>query len=167
MKKIKSWFSKILFRLIQFLSLKLPYKWRGQLQDGHNSYLQLYELRSAYNACLFNEWSKTGKYEVRKCRRHYSGRQLPNGKWEVVDISNDHFMVYAITGGGVISSHYHMDKWNMFQIRQVHNPTFTWDQHKADDLIYRLKLIAVVGAIKPNPNESAKRIARRRKRKKS
>ena len=34
--------------------------------DGYHTFKELYEFRKVYNAVLFNEWAKQGKYNVHK-----------------------------------------------------------------------------------------------------
>lgn len=37
-----------------------------RVSDGYHTFLELYEFRKVYNALLFNEWYKQGKYQVHK-----------------------------------------------------------------------------------------------------
>ena len=41
-----------------------------RVSDGYHTFSELYEFRKMYNALLFNEWYKQGKYQVHKSWKH-------------------------------------------------------------------------------------------------
>ena len=45
-----------------------------RVSDGYHTFLELYEFRKVYNALLFNEWYKQGKYQVHKSWKHNDGK---------------------------------------------------------------------------------------------
>lgn len=42
----------------------------GELRDGYHSFNELYRFRMLYNAALFNEWARQGKYDVHRSTSH-------------------------------------------------------------------------------------------------
>lgn len=101
----------------------------GQLSDGYHTFDELYEFRKLYNAALFNEWFKQGKYNVVKSKNHSDGEPCFGGGW---------FVVYATTPFGQISNHYEIKDWRLFQCDTV-DLAPVWDGHNAEDVKYRLK----------------------------
>lgn len=53
----------------------------GNVSDGYHTFNELYEFRKVYNAVLFNEWARLGKYEVHKSRKHHDGTLCFGGGW--------------------------------------------------------------------------------------
>jgi len=49
--------------------------------DGYHTFKELYEFRKVYNAALFNEWAKEGKYNVHKSMKHHDGELCFGGFW--------------------------------------------------------------------------------------
>jgi len=102
----------------------------GELSDGYHTFNELYEFRKMYNAALFNEWSRAGKYMVHKSKKHYDGSDCFDG---------DHFIVVAILPNGMISNHYHLNDWELFQIIIHPKALFEYDGHTSKDVLERLK----------------------------
>lgn len=103
----------------------------SQISDGFHNFEELYEFRKLYNALLFNQWAKVGKYDVVKSYRHSDGNFCfkSNREW---------FIVVAQTPFGQISNHYQGDSWDLFNLPEVFKaPDF--DGHTAKDVLVRLK----------------------------
>lgn len=90
---------------------------------------ELYELRKAYNAVLFNEWARLGKYEVHKSRKHHDGTLCFGGGW---------FIVVAVLPGGQITNHYEEKDWELFKIPEEDVAKYEFDGHTSKDVINRL-----------------------------
>jgi hypothetical protein len=90
---------------------------------------ELYALRKMYHAVLFNEWGKQGLYQVHKSKRHHNGSLCFGG---------DMFIVAAILPAGLISNHYYMKDWRLFQVRETERAAFVYDGHLTADVINRL-----------------------------
>lgn len=105
----------------------------GGTSDGYHTFDELYEFRKLYNACLFNEWAKQGKWDVHKSARHSDGEECFGGGW---------FIVMAQTPSGQVSNHYEMKDWNLFKcpIRETANK---WDGHTPQDVMNTLKQVAL------------------------
>ena len=101
----------------------------GDISDWYHTFDELYECRMIYNAALFNEWYKNGKYEVYKSKRHEDGSLCFGGDW---------FIVVAILPTGQISNHYEMKDWDLFQIPEYEKMT-EFDGHTPKDVIKRIK----------------------------
>jgi len=86
--------------------------------DGYHTFNELYEFRKLYNALLFKEWKKNGKYEVYKSKRHYNGEECFGGDW---------FIVVAILPTGQISNHYEMKDWDLFDIPEYEKSKYEFD----------------------------------------
>lgn len=96
--------------------------------DGYHTFKELYDFRKVYNAVLFNEWSKQGKYNVHKSWKHSDGELCFGGGW---------FIVMANMPTGQISNHYEAKDWNLFQC-EVREKADEWDGHTAQDALERL-----------------------------
>lgn len=99
--------------------------------DGYHSFKELYEFRKLYNAALFNEWQKEGKYMVHKSKRHSDGELCFGGGW---------FIVMAQLPTGQISNHYELKDWDLFQIDELERAA-KWDGHTAQDVAKRLEAL--------------------------
>jgi hypothetical protein len=100
------------------------------ISDGYHTFGELYDFRKIYNALLFNEWAKQGKYEVHKSMRHNDGEKcFENDTW---------FIVSAMLPSGQVSNHYHIHDWDLFQIPIVEKALFSWDSHTSKDVLERL-----------------------------
>ena len=102
--------------------------------DEHHTMEELYEYRMAYNALLFNEWSRQGVNNVHKSWRHSDGELCFGGGW---------FIVSANTPYGQITNHYPEKDWGRFVIpeREFANE---WDGHDSETALNRMKkLIAI------------------------
>lgn len=97
--------------------------------DGYHTFKELYEFRKTYNAALFNEWAKQGKYEVHKSKKHFEGDECFGGGW---------FIVVAILPDGQISNHYEMKDWKLFHCEEVEKAKYEFDSHTSQDVLDRL-----------------------------
>lgn len=102
----------------------------GEASDGYHTHNELYEFRKLYNATLFNEWAKSGKYHVHKSLRHHDGDECFGGGW---------FIVVAQLPAGQITNHYKLDCWDMFRVQETEKALFEYDGHTGADTIDRLK----------------------------
>lgn len=102
----------------------------GNLSDGYHTFDELYEFRKTYNAALFNEWAKSGLYDVHKSEFHHEGDQCFGGGW---------FIVVAILPEGQISNHYEMKDWDLFNCESVNKAKYKFDGHTAQDVLNRIK----------------------------
>lgn len=98
--------------------------------DGYHTFKELYDFRKLYNALLFKEWKKNGKYEVYKSKRHYNGELCFGGDW---------FIVVAILPTGQISNHYEMKDWDLFDIPEYEKSKYEFDGHTPQDVLKRLE----------------------------
>jgi len=96
--------------------------------DGYHTFKELYEFRKVYNAVLFNEWAKQGKYNVHKSLKHSDGEDCFGGGW---------FIVTATLPSGQISNHYELKDWKLFRVDE-HVKADEWDGHTAQDVVNRL-----------------------------
>jgi hypothetical protein len=106
----------------------------NKISDGYHTFEELYEFRKIYNAALFNEWTKDGKYNVHKSIRHNDGEYCfdSGGKW---------FIVVAVLPTGQISNHYEIADWDLFKCPAKDRALFEFDGHTNRDVIERLKTI--------------------------
>lgn len=100
--------------------------------DGYHTFKELYEFRKMYNAALFNEWAKQGKFEVHKSKNHHEGEECFGGGW---------FIVVAILPEGQISNHYEMKDWDLFKCEELEKAKYEFDGHTSQDVLKRLKAI--------------------------
>lgn len=101
----------------------------GDVSDGYHTFNELYEFRKLYNAALFNEWAKYGKFNVHKSRKHFEGEQCFGGGW---------FIVVAVLPDGQISNHYEEKDWDLFKIDEQEKALFKHDGHTGQDVLTRL-----------------------------
>lgn len=101
------------------------------ISDGYHTFQELYDFRKVFNAVLFNEWYKQGKYNVHKSIRHNDGKYCfdSNGKW---------FIVVAVLPTGQISNHYEIKDWDLFKCAAVDMALFPFDGHNSGDVLNRL-----------------------------
>ena len=99
--------------------------------DGYHTFKELYEFRKIYNAVLFNEWAKQGKYNVHKSMKHSDGELCFGGGW---------FIVVATLPTGDISNHYEMKDWGLFQCEE-REIAKEWDGHTAKNVVERLQAL--------------------------
>jgi len=104
----------------------------GNISDGYHTFDELYNFRKVYNAALFNEWAKTGKYDVHKSARHHDGELCFGGGW---------FIVVAMLPTGQISNHYEDRDWDLFKIPESIKAKYEFDGHTPADVLNRLKCI--------------------------
>ena len=100
----------------------------GLLADEHHSTAELYDYRMVYNALLFNEWARAGKYDVHKSWAHSDGELCFGGGW---------FIVCATTPHGLVSNHYHEQYWDMFDCEH-HDLPVEYDGHTPQEALSRL-----------------------------
>jgi hypothetical protein len=100
----------------------------GETSDGYHTFNELYEFRKLYNAALFNEWAKGGRYVAHKSWRHSDGEECFGGGW---------FIVMADLPTGQISNHYEAKDWDLFKVPEVARAD-EWDGHSAGDVARRL-----------------------------
>ena len=104
----------------------------GEISDGWHTFDDLYEFRKVYNALLFNEWAHQDMYKVHKSRKHNDGEYpFGNPKWFIVSA--------LLPGGKLISNHYHIDDWDLFNIDEVPQALFCYDGYTSADVLNRLK----------------------------
>lgn len=100
--------------------------------DGYHTFRELYDFRLVYNALLFNEWAKQGrygKYLVHKSYKHSDGELCFGGGW---------FIVSAMLPSGQISNHYENKYWDLFQIPEEPTAIFAFDGHTSQDVLQRM-----------------------------
>jgi hypothetical protein len=105
----------------------------GNISDGYHTFNELYEYRKAYNACLFNEWFRTNKYDVHKSLRHHDGDECFGGGW---------FVVVAVTPFGQITNHYKMEDFDLFDIPEYETAKYPWDGHTPTEALDRIFKVA-------------------------
>jgi hypothetical protein len=103
-----------------------------ETSDGYHTFAELYHYRMLYNAALFNEWARLGKYDVHKAVRHSDGKVCFDGRW---------FVVVAQLPTGQITNHYLIgddsDNWYKFQI-PIREAAAEWDGHTPAQVAERL-----------------------------
>jgi len=105
----------------------------NKISDGYHTFGELYEFRKVFNAALFNEWQKQGKYDVHKSRKHHDGELCFGGGW---------FIVVAVLPTGQISNHYEEKDWDLFKIDEFETAMFPFDGHTSQDVLTRLCALA-------------------------
>lgn len=128
----------------------------NKISDGWHTFDDLYDIRKAYNAALFNEWAagwrsmqrykgssnpelkiayenSNAKYHAHKSWKHHDGELCFGGGW---------FIVSAMLPSGLISNHYKESDWDMFQIPEVEKAIYPFDGHTTHDVISRLNSLA-------------------------
>jgi len=106
----------------------------SDISDGYHTFRELYNFRKVYNAVLFNEWARQGKYQIHKSLRHDDGETCFN--------SNDYFIVVAMLPTGQITNHYKIADWDLFDVPETVTALFPFDGHTPNDVLIRLtKLI--------------------------
>lgn len=123
---------KVINAMIRIGKEQNPNFGENEISDGYHTFNELYEFRKFYNACLFNEWAKQGKYEVHKSIRHYEGEECFGGGW---------FIVVAILPTGQISNHYKLQDWDLFSIPESPKALYPFDGHTPQDVLVRLQLL--------------------------
>jgi hypothetical protein len=100
--------------------------------DGYHTFKELYAFRLAYNALLFNEYAKQGKYSTYKSTWHSDGELPFGGGW---------FVVGCQLPTGQITNHYELKDWDKFIVPEVPRAP-KWDGHTALQALERLQLQA-------------------------
>lgn len=101
----------------------------GLVSDGYHTFNELYEYRKVYNAALFNEWAKSGKFTVQKSLKHSDGELCFGGGW---------FIVVADTQFGQVSNHYEVKDWDLFSSVEAVDIPMDYDGHSASEALERL-----------------------------
>jgi mRNA-degrading endonuclease YafQ of YafQ-DinJ toxin-antitoxin module len=121
-KIMKNKLTAVINYLIKKFSLK-------NISDKYHTHEELYEFRKLYNAALFNEWNLSNKYNVHKSIRHYDNELCFGGGW---------FIVSAMLPTGLISNHYKLKDWDLFQVPEVPKALFEFDGHTGKEVLERL-----------------------------
>lgn len=100
----------------------------SQVSDGCHTFEELYTFRKLYNAVLFNEWAKQGKYDVHKSYIHNDGTFVEG-----------YFIVVAMLPTGQISNHYKVEDWDLFDIPDEYKAMYEYDNHTSEDVLQRLE----------------------------
>ena len=104
----------------------------AKMSDGYHTFEELYEFRKVYNATLFNEWAKNGKYEVHKSKKHNDGSPCFDGDW---------FIVVAVLPSGQVSNHYELKDWKLFNCEECEVAKYQFDGHTSKEVLARLQLL--------------------------
>lgn len=105
----------------------------SELSDGYHTFAELYEYRKIYNACMFNELYKAGKYGIHKSKRHFTKEECFGGGY---------FIVMAALPTGQVSNHYKLEDWNLFAIEEREFAD-EWDGHTPAVAAHRLTKFAL------------------------
>jgi hypothetical protein len=100
----------------------------GSTSDGYHTFDELYEYRMLYNAALFNEWARLGRYDVHKSYHHSDGSIIFGGGY---------FIVVAELPTGQISNHYENVNFLLFNVPVKEIPN-NYDGHTPNDVAHRL-----------------------------
>lgn len=110
--------------------MKLHNNESGTVSDGFHTFNELYDQRLAYNVALFNLLGcSDSSLKVHKSRKHSDGSIIFNG---------DYFIVCAELKDGIISNHYHIDYWHLFEIDSYDKSILEYDGHNSEDCVERL-----------------------------
>lgn len=90
----------------------------------------LLRFRLLFNAAAFNEWAKSGLYNVHKSKQHHDGSECYGGEM---------FLVAAMLPTGLISNHYFLKDWDLFKVPEEDKCVFEYDHHMPLDVIQRLE----------------------------
>lgn len=101
----------------------------AELNEKDRLNIELYTFRLVYNAYLFNQWHKEGKYPVYKTKKHDNGEVPFNGEY---------FLVYAILPNGQVTNHYPIEDWELFQVPEKERMHVSYDGHTPQDVLERL-----------------------------
>lgn len=101
----------------------------SSISDGYHTFKELYMFRMVYNALLFNEWAKKDMYNVHKSKRHNDGELCFGGGW---------FIVSAMLPTGLISNHYEMKYWDLFDVLETSRAIFEFDGHTSEIALERM-----------------------------
>ena len=96
--------------------------------DGYHTFKELYAYRMIYNALLFTEWAKAGKYDIHKSWKHSDGELCFGGGW---------FVVTAQLPTGQVTNHYEESEWDRFDVPE-RETAIEWDGHTPQEAYDRL-----------------------------
>lgn len=102
------------------------------LRDGYHSFRELYASRVMYHVHAVRSWVADG-YDVVKSWRHHDGELCFGGDW---------FVVVAQLPTGQVSQHYLGGYFDLFTCREDDRAP-EWDGHVHDDVIDRLRVLAM------------------------
>ncbi len=105
----------------------------GETSDGYHTFNELYVYRKAFNALLFNEWARQGRFDVHKSWKHNDGEPCFGGGW---------FIVSAQTSAGQVTNHYKADDWPLFNLPE-RELAAAWDGHTPAIALQRLLTLAL------------------------
>ena len=104
------------------------------IHDGYHTFGELYKFRMLYNAAFANYYALLHPYAVEKSVRHYDGNRCFGGGWFIVNIN---------LPTGLISNHYELKYWEMFQCKSVQSANFRYDGHSPKDVEERISLFVM------------------------
>lgn len=109
--------------------VRLARKVTGETSDGYHTFNELYDYRRVYNAALFNEWARQGKYDVHKSLRHSDGELCFGGGW---------FVVVAELPTGQVTNHYEDKYYDEFRFIERERAN-KYDGHTPEEALNRIK----------------------------
>jgi hypothetical protein len=98
------------------------------VSDGYHTFDELYEFRKLYNAAFVKSVANNPNIVCEKSVRHSDGALCFGGEWFIVNI---------LLPTGMISNHYRLADWDLFQCKIVELP-HPFDGHTPKDVIDRL-----------------------------
>jgi len=96
----------------------------GEVSDGYHTFNELYYHRMILFAVICNKH----KEKAWKSKLHHDGTMYDN-----------YFIVGVTTPEGDYTYHYHMDSWEVFEVKELEFAP-EWDGHKPDDITRLLTL---------------------------
>lgn len=104
-----------------------------EVSDGFHTFKELYDMRLALCAALWNSWAAQGAYATARSKRHHDGELAFGGGW---------FIITADTPVGQISFHYEISDWDLFgSTKEYDTAPYPFDGHTTADVINRLKML--------------------------
>ena len=97
---------------------------KGEISDGYHTFNELYHHRMI----LFAAICKQNRAKAWKSKLHDDGTMY-----------NDYFIFGVETPEGQYTYHYHMDHWDLFDVKELDKAP-EWDGHKPEDLTRLLSL---------------------------
>jgi hypothetical protein len=109
----------------QMPELKIEVASIGEISDGYHTFDELYYHRMVLFSVICNQ----NKEKAWKSKLHADGTMYDN-----------YFIVGITTDEGDYTYHYHMDSWDMFNVKELEFAP-EWDGHKPDDIARLLSLL--------------------------
>ena len=100
---------------------------RSHISDGYHTFGELYRYRTVLHAIACQHWLDRG-YSVIRSKRHSDGEPCFGGGW---------FIVQATLPEGLVSNHYEMKYWALFQVPTIEK-AFKWDGHTPEQACDRM-----------------------------